>query len=92
VVFPKAGCETTPRTIQEASHGASARFIADNPDQTILRYGIAVLSVAAATGSSLLLTHAGVTLTPFLMAVGVNRLVRRNWAGVLAIVFSVLNP
>ena len=57
---------------------------------TVVRYGIAVLSVAIAAGSALLLMHAGVRLTPFLMAVGATVWYAGTGPGVLAIVLSVL--
>jgi hypothetical protein len=57
---------------------------------TILRYGVAVLSVAIATAAALVLSQAGVTLTPFLMAVGATVWYAGIGPGVLAIVLSVL--
>src|SRR5262249_22652159 len=56
----------------------------------VVRYGIAVLSVAIAAGSALLLVHVGVRLTPFLMAVGATVWYAGTGPGVLAIILSVL--
>jgi PAS domain S-box-containing protein len=57
----------------------------------ILRYTIAVLSVAIATGAALLLTRFSATLTPFLFAVGATVWYAGVGPGVLAIVLSVLS-
>jgi PAS domain S-box-containing protein len=57
---------------------------------TILRYAVAALSVAIATGAALFLAQAGVMLTPFLLAVGATVWYAGIGPGVLAIVFSVL--
>ncbi len=57
----------------------------------ILRYTIAVLSVAIATGAALLLTRFSATLTPFLFAVGATVWFAGVGPGVLAIVLSVLS-
>jgi PAS domain S-box-containing protein len=56
----------------------------------ILRYGIALLSVAIATVVCFQLTRIGATLTPFLMAVGVTVWYAGVGPGVLAIILSVL--
>jgi K+-sensing histidine kinase KdpD len=62
------------------------------PMPTILRYGIAVLSVAIATGLDfLLLRHVEIRLTPFLFAVAVTVWYAGTGPGVLAIVLSVLS-
>src|ERR1700756_432723 len=59
---------------------------------TILRYGIAVLSVAIAIALALLvLRHFEAILTPFLFAVAATIWYAGTWAGVLAIVLSVLS-
>jgi PAS domain S-box-containing protein len=59
---------------------------------TILRYGIAVLSVAIAIGLDLLLLrHFDAKLTPFLFAVAVTVWYAGTGPGVLAIVLSVLS-
>ena len=58
---------------------------------TILRYGIAVLSVAIATGLEFFLNQFGVRLTPFLFAVGATVWYAGTGPGVLAIVLSVLS-
>jgi C4-dicarboxylate-specific signal transduction histidine kinase len=59
---------------------------------TILRYGIAVLSVAIATGLCFfLLQHFNANLTPFLFAVAVTVWYAGTGPGVLAIVLSVLS-
>jgi PAS domain S-box-containing protein len=57
----------------------------------ILRYGIAVLSVAIATGAALVLTRFSATLTPFLFAVGATVWYAGVGPGILAIVLSVLS-
>jgi len=58
----------------------------------ILRYGIAVLSVAIAIGLDfLLLRHFDVKLTPFLFAVAATVWYAGTGPGVLAIVLSVLS-
>jgi PAS domain S-box-containing protein len=57
----------------------------------ILRYSIAVLSVAIATGAALLLTRFSATLTPFLFAVGATVWYAGVGPGILAIVLSVLS-
>src|SRR5712672_1035345 len=62
------------------------------PMPTILRYGIAVLSVAIAIGLDLLLLrHFEVKLTPFLFAVAATVWYAGTGPGVLAIVLSVLS-
>src|SRR6267143_6861293 len=62
------------------------------PMPTILRYGIAVLSVAIAIGLDFfLLRHFEVKLTPFLFAVAVTVWYAGTWPGGLAIVLSVLS-
>ena len=62
------------------------------PLPTILRYGIAVLSVAIAIGLDLfLLPFAGIRLTPFLFAVGATVWFAGTGPGVLAIVLAVLS-
>ena len=59
---------------------------------TILRYGIAVLSVAIAIGLDfLLLRHFDAKLTPFLFAVAATVWYAGAGPGVLAIVLSVLS-
>src|SRR4029077_13482766 len=59
---------------------------------TILRYGIAVLSVAIAIGLDFfLLRHFDAKLTPFLLAVAVTVWYAGTWPCVLAIVLSVLS-
>jgi PAS domain S-box-containing protein len=59
---------------------------------TILRYGIAVLSVAIAVGMCfLLLRHFDAKLTPFLFAVAATVWYAGTGPGVLAIVLSVLS-
>jgi len=59
---------------------------------TILRYGIAVLSVAIAIGLDFfLLRHFEAILTPFLFAVAATVWYAGTWPGVLAIVLSVLS-
>jgi PAS domain S-box-containing protein len=59
---------------------------------TILRYGIAVLSVATAIGLDfLLLRHFEAILTPFLLAVAATVWYAGTGPGVLAIVLSVLS-
>jgi PAS domain S-box-containing protein len=57
----------------------------------ILRYTIAVLSVAIATGAALVLTRFSATLTPFLFAVGATVWYAGVGPGILAIVLSVLS-
>ena len=57
----------------------------------ILRYSIAVLSVAIATGAALVLTRFSATLTPFLFAVGATVWYAGVGPGILAIVLSVLS-
>src|SRR4051812_10860283 len=57
----------------------------------ILRYSIAVLSVAIATGAALLLTRFSATLTPFLFAVGATVWYAGVGPGILAVVLSVLS-
>src|SRR6201990_165778 len=62
------------------------------PMPTILRYGIAVLSVAIGIGLDLfLLRHFDAKLTPFLFAVAVTVWYAGTGPGVLAIVLSVLS-
>ena len=62
------------------------------PMPTILRYGIAVLSVAIAIGLDFfLLRHFEVKLTPFLFAVAATVWYAGTRPGVLAIVLSVLS-
>src|ERR1700757_4648871 len=62
------------------------------PMPTILRYGIAVLSVAIAIGLGFfLLQHFEAKLTPFLFAVAATVWYAGIGPGVLAIVFSVLS-
>jgi K+-sensing histidine kinase KdpD len=62
------------------------------PLPTILRYGIAVLSVAIATGLGFfLLQHFEARLTPFLFAVAATVWYAGTGPGVLAIVLSVLS-
>src|SRR5258705_6791577 len=62
------------------------------PMPTILRYGIAVLSVAIAIGLGFfLLRHFEVRLTPFLFAVAATVWYAGTGPGVLAIVLSVLS-
>jgi PAS domain-containing protein len=62
------------------------------PTPTILRYGIAVLSVAIAIGLGfILLRHFQAILTPFLFAVAATVWYAGSWLGVLAIVLSVLS-
>ena len=62
------------------------------PMPTILRYGIAVLSVAIAIGLGFfLLRHFEAILTPFLFAVAATVWYAGSWPGVLAIVLSVLS-
>jgi DNA-binding winged helix-turn-helix (wHTH) protein len=62
------------------------------PLSTILRYGIAVLSVAIAIGLDFfLLRHFDAKLTPFLFAVAVTVWYAGTGPGVLAIVLSVLS-
>jgi K+-sensing histidine kinase KdpD len=59
---------------------------------TILRYGIAVLSVAIAIGLDFfLLRHFEAKLTPFLLAVAATVWYAGTGPGVLAIVLSVLS-
>ncbi|MEA2950738.1 MAG: hypothetical protein QOJ96_258, partial [Alphaproteobacteria bacterium] len=59
---------------------------------TILRYGIAVLSVAIAIGLAFfLLRHFEAILTPFLLAVAATVWYAGTGPGVLAIVLSVLS-
>src|SRR6201990_2989074 len=59
---------------------------------TILRYGIAVLSVAIAIGLDFfLLRHFEAILTPFLLAVAATVWYAGTGPGVLAIVLSVLS-
>jgi PAS domain S-box-containing protein len=59
---------------------------------TILRYGIAVLSIAIATGFDFfLLRHVEIKLTPFLFAVAATVWYAGTGPGVLAIVLSVLS-
>src|ERR1700750_861736 len=58
----------------------------------ILRYGIAVLSVAIAIGLDFfLLRHFEAILTPFLLAVAATVWYAGTWPGVLAIILSVLS-
>ena len=57
----------------------------------ILRYSIAVLSVAIATGAAFFLTHFSATLTPFLLAVGATVWYAGVGPGILAVVLSVLS-
>src|ERR1700740_1259487 len=62
------------------------------PMPTILRYGIAVLSVAIAIGLDfLLLRQFEAILTPFLFAVAATVWYAGAWPGVLAIVLSALS-
>src|SRR5712671_1699007 len=62
------------------------------PMPTILRYGIAVLSVAIAIGLGFfVLRHFEAILTPFLVAVAATVWYAGNRPGVLAIVLSVLS-
>ena len=62
------------------------------PLPTILRYGIAVLSVAIATGLGFfVLRYFEVRLTPFLFAVAATVWYAGTGPGVLAIVLSVLS-
>jgi K+-sensing histidine kinase KdpD len=62
------------------------------PMPTILRYGIAVLSVAIAIGLDFfLLRHFDAILTPFLFAVAATVWYAGTGPGVLAIVLSVLS-
>ncbi|SHH69454.1 PAS domain S-box protein [Bradyrhizobium erythrophlei] len=62
------------------------------PMPTILRYGIAVLSVAIAIGlGSFLQRHVEIKLTPFLFAVAATVWYAGTGPGVLAIVLSVLS-
>jgi PAS domain S-box-containing protein len=62
------------------------------PLPTILRYGIAVLSVAIATGLDFfLLRHVEIRLTPFLFAVAATVWYAGTGPGALAIVLSVLS-
>src|ERR1700730_1523854 len=62
------------------------------PMPTILRYGVAVLSVAIAIGLGFfLLRHFEAKLTPFLFAVAATVLYAGTGPGVLAIVLSVLS-
>src|ERR1700730_1417343 len=62
------------------------------PMPTILRYGIAVLSVAIAIGLGFfLLRHFEAKLTPFLFAVAATVWYAGTGPGVLAIVLSVLS-
>jgi PAS domain S-box-containing protein len=58
---------------------------------TILRYGIAVLSVAIAVGLAFFLRHFEAKLTPFLLAVAATVWYAGTGPGVLAIVLSVLS-
>jgi PAS domain-containing protein len=57
----------------------------------ILRYSIAVLSVAIATGAAFFLTHFSATLTPFLLAVGATVWYAGVGPGFLAVTLSVLS-
>jgi PAS domain S-box-containing protein len=60
--------------------------------RTILRYGIAVLSVAIANGLAFfVLRHFEAILTPFLFAVAATVWYAGTWPGVLAIALSVLS-
>jgi PAS domain S-box-containing protein len=62
------------------------------PMPTILRYGVAVLSVAIGIGLDFfLLRHFDAKLTPFLLAVAVTVWYAGTGSGVLAIVLSVLS-
>ena len=62
------------------------------PLPTILRYGIAVLSVAIATGLDFFLVrHFEIRLTPFLFAVGATVWYAGTGPGVLAIVLAVVS-
>jgi K+-sensing histidine kinase KdpD len=62
------------------------------PMPTILRYGIAVLSVAIAIGLDFfLLRHFDAILTPFLFAVAATVWYAGTGPGVLAIVLSILS-
>jgi PAS domain S-box-containing protein len=62
------------------------------PLPTILRYGIAVLSVAIATGLDFfLLRHVEIRLTPFLFAVAATVWYAGTGPGVLAIVLAVVS-
>jgi PAS domain S-box-containing protein len=62
------------------------------PMPTILRYGIAVLSVAIAIGLGFfVLRHFEAILTPFLFAVAATVWYAGTWPGVLAIILSVLS-
>src|ERR1700720_510164 len=62
------------------------------PMPTILRYGVAVLSVAIAIGwDFFLLRYFEAILTPFLFAVAATVWYAGTWPGVLAIVLSVLS-
>ena len=58
---------------------------------TILRYGIAVLSVTIAIGLDFFLRHFDAILTPFLFAVAATVWYAGTGPGVLAIILSVLS-
>src|SRR5258705_5398941 len=77
---------------QPRGSGVRILNLSSPPMPTILRYGIAVLSVAIAIGLDFfLLRHFEAILTPFLFAVAATVWYAGTWPGVLAIVLSVLS-
>ena len=71
---------------------AQAETISPSPKSlpAVLRYAIAVVAVAMASGLSLLLQGYDITVTPYLIAIAVTVWFGRIGAGFLAVVLSIL--
>src|SRR5260370_19857474 len=77
---------------QRRGSGVRILNLSSPPMPTILRYGIAVLSVAIAIGLDFfLLRQFEAILTPFLFAVAATVWYAGTWPGVLVIALSVLS-
>src|SRR5260370_9304397 len=77
---------------QRRGSGVRILNLSSPPMPTILRYGIAVLSVAIAIGLDFFVVRPfEASLTPFLFAVAATVWYAGTWPGVLAIVLSVLS-
>jgi PAS domain S-box-containing protein len=92
VIYPKAGWLRTQRLARFRRQAMVHRDTSSpKPLPAILRYGIAVLSVAIATGLGLFLRPFEMRLTPFLFAVGATVWYAGTGPGALAIVLAVLS-
>src|SRR5262245_40367317 len=89
VVLPKAGwLRSLARFLSRAMTHRDTSSPASLP--TILRYGIAGLSVAIATSLALFLREFDIRLTPFLLAVSATVWYAGAGPGVFAIILSIL--